>query len=52
MSIQHLMLDENASIVESERQLVEAGVIDETQHSVYQEASPQDLTWLPTEDQQ
>jgi hypothetical protein len=51
MSIQYPLQEENELIIESEQLLVAQGIIGEDQHPVYVEASPQDLSWLPTEDQ-
>jgi hypothetical protein len=47
MSIINVLEDENSKISYDQLVEVEAGVIDEDQISQWQQASPQDLSWLP-----
>lgn len=49
MSTVNVLEDENIRISYEQLAEVEAGVIDEDQISQWQQASPQDLSWLPEE---
>ncbi|MDU8351422.1 hypothetical protein RYA05_05925 [Pseudomonas syringae pv. actinidiae] len=51
MNVYYPVDAENDFIASRDKELIEAGVMDEDQSSIWKEASPQDLSWLPTEAQ-